>query len=31
MYGAVLHSDKIKALHRVRVQGKRKARPFLTG
>lgn len=31
LYGAVLYQDKIKALHPQQMQGKRKARPFLTG
>lgn len=31
LYLAVLHLSKTKALHRVKMQGKRKARPFLTG
>ena len=30
-YGAILRLDKIKTLHSHQMQGKRKARPFLTG
>jgi hypothetical protein len=31
LYAAVLRLGKIKALHPQQMQGKRKARPFLTG
>nr|DAE53507.1 MAG TPA: hypothetical protein [Caudoviricetes sp.] len=31
LYVAALRLDKIKALHPQQMQGKRKARPFLTG
>jgi hypothetical protein len=31
LHGTVLQQDKIKALHPQQMQGKRKARPFLTG
>jgi hypothetical protein len=31
LYGAVLQQGKIKAMHPQQMQGKRKARPLLTG